>query len=75
VANFTELRPTQRFYPYMLIREGAQQLMPSLMFRGAALAFGAGTNTTTMIVHVARPLPNDPQPGEPSSFGLPIPSW
>ena len=61
--------------PYMLIREGGQELMPHLIFRGSTLAFGAGTVEAVMLIHLARPNKSVPTPGEPSSHGLPLPGW
>jgi len=76
VANMLLLRsvaPQQ--VPYMLIREGIEKQMPHLIFRGSTLGFGAGTNDTFCLIHIARAGDADPQPGNPSSHGLPIPSW
>jgi len=62
--------------PQLLTRLGVRLRMPSLLFRGLATGFGAGTVETQVVYHLARPNPTlAPAPGEPSSHGLPIPSW
>ena len=76
VGNVVLLRPSQpQQIPTILPREGSGGQMPHLIFRGATGAFGAGTSTTFMLLHLMRPLPSSPTPGEPKSHGLPIPSW
>jgi hypothetical protein len=70
------LRPTAGIYvPNLLTRLGTTKAMPNITFRGTTDAFGAGTVTTTLIMHIARPNTAVPGAGEPSSHGLPIPSW
>jgi len=61
--------------PTILARTGAASQMPSLFFRGATLGFGAGNVTARAFIQVARPDRGAPGAGEPSSHGLPIPSW
>jgi len=75
VAEFFLLNtPTYRL-PEMLIQEGTPKIMPSIQIRGTTNAFGAGTLETFVLIHVARPEGAQPAAGEPSSFGLPLPSW
>lgn len=61
--------------PTLLIRQGVAANMPSIFFRGTTEGFGAGTVRTRAILHFARPMPPLVAPGDPSSVGLPLPSW
>ncbi len=62
--------------PNLLTRTGASGTrMPNLIFRGVSTAFGAGTVRAQAMMQICRPDPGAPTPGEPSSFGLPLPSW
>lgn len=61
--------------PTLLVRLGVAAGMPSIFFRGSTEAFGAGTVRTRAILHFARPLPPLVAAGDPSSAGLPLPSW
>ena len=73
------LRPVSQLAggaPNLLSRTGAGGgAMPNLIFRGITLAFGAGTVRAQAMIQVCRPDRGAPSPGEPSSFGLPIPGW
>lgn len=62
-------------FPTMLIRLGVGALMPSIFFRGSSAAFGAGNVRVRAILHFARPMPPLVAAGDPSSHGLPLPSW
>jgi len=78
IATETLLMPTRQIaggLPTILARTGASEVMPTLEFRGRTLGFGAGTVRTRALIQVARPDRGNPAPGEPSSHGLPIPSW
>jgi len=76
VGNVVALRPSQpQQIPTILPREGSGKQMPHLIFRGATGAFGAGTTTTFMLLHLMRALPSSPVAGDPKSHGVPIPSW
>jgi len=61
--------------PNLITRTGVSGLMPSITLRGQTLTFGAGTVNVRAFIQVARPDRGNPAPGEPSSHGLPIPSW
>jgi len=61
--------------PTILARTGVGAAMPNLIFRGISNGFGAGTITVRAFIQVARPDGGNPGPGEPSSHGLPLPSW
>lgn len=50
-------------------------LMGQLIFRGLTAGFGAGTVLPLMFVQLGRATRRLPDPGSPSSHGLPIPSW
>jgi len=76
VAGFRSLRPAVGFsLPTLLTRMGGTRGMPLVSFRGTTLGFGAGTVTCFLVYHLARPNRISPTPGDPSSHGLPIPSW
>lgn len=76
-ADLTMLVPIAgvNLLPALLTRVGIADQMPTLRFRGTTDAFGAGDVTATCLVTLARATPGSPAPGEPSSHGLPIPSW
>ena len=61
--------------PTIIAPHSDENDMLSLVFRGTASAFGAGTVTVKAWVYLLRPGPGTPTPGTPSSHGLPIPSW
>jgi len=62
--------------PQLLTRTGLDRGMPRLMFRGFSTAFGAGTVEVQCIYTFCRAnVSGTPAPGEPSSHGLPVPSW
>jgi len=75
-GNAFVLRPTgQAFVPILMTRMGPDFKMPELKLRGKSSAFGAGTIIVTAIVLIARANPETRVVGDPSSHGLPIPSW
>lgn len=74
----TVLRPSSNIaggLPTLIARTGGSSAMPNLVFRGRSLAFGAGTVQALALIQVARPDRGAPSAGDPSSHGLPIPSW
>lgn len=78
VAAHVALRPVINLpggAPCLLARTGTSRRMPTLFFRGLTSGFGAGTVLALALVNVARPDDAVPAPGNPSSHGLPIPSW
>lgn len=78
VAAAVSLRPLSHVaggLPTLLARTGTSGRMPNLIFRGSTSAFGAGTVTVQALMQVIRPDRGAPGAGEPSSHGLPIPSW
>jgi len=75
VASFTLLRPLVHSMPSLITRLGLGQAMPVIRFSGSTTGFGAGTVPVMAIVHVCRPTPETPMAGQPSSHGLPLPSW
>ena len=77
-GNIILLRPVVELAggaPNLLTRTGTCRLMPNLIFRGISTAFGAGTVQAQAMIQVIRANPGAPGPGEPSSHGLPLPSW
>jgi len=67
--------PSQALQQTIVCRMGVNRTMPQIRFGGTTAAFGGGTVDIDAFIYFARPeLPN-PAPGEPSSHGLPIPSW
>ncbi len=74
-ATVFYLRPGLDLTPTMLMRTGDEGIMPTLFLRGLTSGFGAGVVTLDAFIHVARANPTSPQPGHPSSHGLPRPSW
>jgi len=46
-----------------------------MIFRGISNAFGAGTVEAIAMIQLAGPGQGAPTPGQPKSFGLPLPSW
>lgn len=72
VVNTTFLRPTQLLeaIPAMAAGLTQPQRVNEIAFRGQAIAFGAGTVTVRMLLHLGFG-----QVGGISSRGLPIPSW
>lgn len=78
VGTFTGLRPIINVpggLPNLITRVDDERLMPTLVFRGLTLGFGAGDVTTRALIQIARPNSGAPPAGAPSSHGLPIPSW
>jgi len=76
VAVFIALRQTGiNRLPTLLTPLGDERQMGHVFFRGATSGFGAGNVSLTALINVARPNTGVPPPGEPSSFGLPLPSW
>jgi len=64
--------------PQMLTRSNGVlegNLMGNLIYRGLTAGFGAGTVLPLMFCLLARANQAIPDPGQPSSHGLPIPSW
>jgi len=61
--------------PTIISRMGNEAALPTLSFRGLTTGFGAGTVRTRALILIARPDRGAPAAGEPSSHGLPIPSW
>ncbi len=74
-AAFFLLRSTANFLPELMTRAGNERVMPQLLFRGLSATFGAGTVNPICVAHLLRATTANPAPGEPSSHGLPIPSW
>jgi len=75
VASFVQLRPSTQMVPNLVTRFGTAGAMPTIEFRGISGGFGAGTVTPIAIIDLLRPDTGNPAPGEPSSHGLPMPSW
>jgi len=73
-AQFLLLRPLVPFVPQLITRTGDALLMPELVFRGIA-ATVATTVEMFAVIQLIRPDRGAPPAGEPSSHGLPIPSW
>jgi len=61
--------------PALNTRFGNAEIMGDLIFRGLMSAFGGGTVEAIAVLHFMRANRGNPQPGEPSSHGLPLPSW
>lgn len=61
--------------PTLMTRVGTPRLMGALILRGLTSGFGAGTVTVFLVTQILRPNPAVVVPGDPSSHGLPIPSW
>lgn len=77
-ATVIYLRPAvwpQGMLPIILTQMGNAKRMPNIVFRGLTNSFGAGTVVLTATLMMARPNNANPAAGEPSSHGLPIPSW
>lgn len=76
-ANRIHLAPRPALYPFpsLMLRTGLGRLMPLIDFNGVTPAFGAGEVNATAIIYLARPDTVTPAAGDPSSHGLPIPSW
>lgn len=77
VGTFFLLQPITPVHimPTLLARVGVGAAMPSIFFRGLSATFGAGNVRVRAILHFARPLPPLVAAGDPSSYGLPLPSW
>jgi len=60
--------------PYLTVGTLSRFSSAMIQFRGATTAFGAGTVTPLVQLHVNFPLVASAGPS-PSSFGLPVPSW
>lgn len=74
-ANFIQLRPLTHQLPGLLTRAGDLEIAPLLLWRGTTAAVVATTVTATLVIQLARPNRTNPAAGQPSSHGLPIPSW
>lgn len=75
VAEFVELRSKVNKLPQLITRLGIGEAMPVIRFSGQVAAFGAGTVEAVAITHVCRANPEVPAAAQPSSHGLPLPSW
>jgi len=78
VATDILLLPGYNLMPYLLTRTSGNvetREMGLLNFRGTTNGFGAGTVEPIMILGLARATDRLPVPGQPSSHGLPVPSW
>lgn len=75
VAEVSIVEPTISSLPEMVFRQGAAKLMPSIVFRGEMVAFGAGTPDVIAMIHLGRASATAPGAGEPRSHGLPMPGW
>ena len=71
-ASFPFLIPVEPklFLPSLLVGSDQPQAVPDIAFRGQTPAFGAGTVSHTLIIHLAFAAI-----GGLSSRGLPVPSW
>jgi len=77
-ANRLMLVPTEKAqYAFQVImtRGGLGLAIPFISFSGVAKGFGAGELNAAAHVLLCRPDAVTPAAGEPSSHGLPIPSW
>ena len=74
-ADFIELRPKSHQLPGLMTRVGDLAVAPQVLWRGTSAAVVATTVVARLVVQLARPTRVDPQPGEPSSYGLPLPGW
>jgi len=77
-AVFNMMRPIHNLpggVPCIATRGGDASDMPNLIFRGTSTGFGAGDVRARAIIQVIRPTSRVPAAGEPSSHGLPFPSW
>lgn len=77
VATVVHLSTLVTHLPTMNTRIGLGRSMGEFVCRGQTLGFGAGTVEIFLLIHFARPALTEgiTPPGEPSSHGLPIPSW
>ena len=75
VGGKFELSSALPFVPTLALRAESEKTMPSLILRGTTIAFGAGTVITQALLYLCRGNTETPTPGEPSSHGLPLPSW
>lgn len=66
-------RPAAQPFQYIMGRTGLEKQLPFLTFSGQAQT-GAGV-TCLATIYLARPDTVEPAAGDPSSHGLPIPSW
>jgi len=74
-TGLIQLRSSVSLLPGLLTRYGEEEDMPSIVFRGVAAGFGAGTVTCVAYIHLCRANRGNPAPGAPSSHGLPLPGW
>ena len=75
VVNLVGLDPHFSFVPFLVTRAGDEALMPQVILSGRTTGFGAGDVSVQAFVTVIRAQRNNPAAGEPTSHGLPIPSW
>jgi hypothetical protein len=75
IADMFYLSGGTMLTPTLALRTNDLRAMSELNVRGSTLAFGGGTVTITVVVSLARATRSSPTPGEPSSHGLPLPSW
>ncbi len=75
VGAFFHLRSLFNQFPSLVLRTGTERITTRLVCRGVNDAFGAGDVTVHMLVYIAFPSHVAETPGEPSSHGLPLPSW
>jgi len=77
-ADRLMLTPTEQSqYPFQTImsRTGTVRLLPFISFSGVTKGFGAGSLNAVAHILLCRPDAVTPAAGDPSSHGLPIPSW
>ena len=73
VANFEALIPTQGTQtPTLGVGGGQPQTVGDIVFRGAALAFGAGTVIAHALIYIGLSQVGG---GSVSNRGLPVPGW
>ena len=75
IATFVQFNTLATQLPSLVTRMGINRTMPRFILRGDTSGFGAGTVQIFMAMYIAFPNPVARVPGDPSSHGLPIPSW
>jgi len=75
LGNKFLLMPSLPVLQTLALRSELARTMPTIRLRGQTTAFGAGTVIIDAIIYVARGNRETPAAGEPSSHGLPLPSW
>jgi len=73
-VQFLQPSPANIIIPHMMAGAGQPQFVGDLAFRGTSNAFGAGTVTATVLIHLGFSAIGG-VPGNTTSRGLPIPSW